>query len=225
MIKFEKVQFQKMMKFLCLFICIASITIACDDDDDDDDITNTPPTIASITADPASVTSGGTTTLTVVAEDADGDSLSYTWYKEAGETDEEIPSATTNEYTTEALTEEATYYVIVSDGTDTVTSDAVTITIDNSAPTITSFSASPGTTINSADTATLTVTAEDADGDALSYAWYIRGDTDELIDGATTKEYTTEALTENTSYYVVVSDGTDSETTTVITIEINDAIK
>jgi hypothetical protein len=46
---------------------------------------NNAPVILSCTADPAAVPAGGTTTLSAVAEDGDGDALTYAWTADAGQ--------------------------------------------------------------------------------------------------------------------------------------------
>ena len=51
----------------------------CEDEDKGTDPQNHPPVITSIEADPDTFYAEDTTTITVIADDADGDALSYAW--------------------------------------------------------------------------------------------------------------------------------------------------
>ncbi|HUU45018.1 MAG TPA: hypothetical protein VM118_04730 [Acidobacteriota bacterium] len=59
--------------------CGAAIVLGCGDDGKSVDPDNNPPTIVSITAAPDTFVANHSSTITVVAEDSDGDALNYVW--------------------------------------------------------------------------------------------------------------------------------------------------
>lgn len=116
---------------------------------------------------------GGTNTFTATGSDADGDSLTYTWYVN-GSKQEYLPS--TNKFSLIATPSEETEYLIrveASDGRgwgyDEIT---VTSRASNYAPVIT-LSPSTNITIGANKTNIFSVLATDTNGDSLTYRWYI----------------------------------------------------
>jgi hypothetical protein len=79
---------------------------------------NFPPTISSVTATPASVVAGGTVELEVVAEDPDGDPLTYLWSATDGVFD--VVDAPVVVWTAPAVVGDYSITIGVSDGTTTV---------------------------------------------------------------------------------------------------------
>lgn len=73
--------------FIILLILATGLFWAgCGGDDDDNPASsgNHAPVITSMTAEPDTMAAGETITITAVAEDSDGDSLSYSWEADAG---------------------------------------------------------------------------------------------------------------------------------------------
>ncbi|MBN2798984.1 MAG: hypothetical protein JXX28_07530, partial [Deltaproteobacteria bacterium] len=126
------------------------------------------PTIASITATPPYAAPGSLISVEVLAFDADGDPLTYTWSdSEAWE----MAAADSSNLVTAPMAYGAvnTLSVTVSDGYgETVTGDIVLSTEANQAPELHAFTASPPVTGPSGQIA-LSVSA--SDDDALSYRW------------------------------------------------------
>lgn len=183
-----------------------------------------------------------TVVLTATGYDSNEGNLTYAWYiVEESETDSEkstgsnigfdlgidngtlIEGATGVSYITEPISETTTYYVIVSNGEKEITSAPIEIVVNN-APTV-EITALPSA-ISGSQTALLTAEANDIDDDAtLTYQWY---KDDAIIDGATEATYTTPIANEivgDSSYYVIVSDGSHATTSNTIVIEATHAIE
>lgn len=166
----------------------------------------TPPTI---TTQPASVsiTSGGTTTLTVVP--AGTAPFTYQWYEgNAGTTTNPVSGATSASFKTPALTATKTYWVRVTNSVSSKNSTAATVTVTSTPPAITSHPAS--VSISSGTTGTFTVVAS---GTApFTYQWYEgeSGTTTAPIAGAISNSYTTGALTASKSFWVRVTNSASS---------------
>ena len=78
---------KKNAMFSMFIVIIGALFVAgCGDDDDDTEITNSQPIIDRVIV-PESVKAGETVKLEVVAHDADGDELSYSWEVSAGTVD------------------------------------------------------------------------------------------------------------------------------------------
>jgi hypothetical protein len=77
------------------FILVAAVS-GCGSDDKPNESGNNPPTIQSITADPDTFHMSEFSTITVIAEDPDGDELHYTWNHRHGESILEWVSASGN---------------------------------------------------------------------------------------------------------------------------------
>ncbi|MBR5677154.1 MAG: hypothetical protein IKX20_03350, partial [Paludibacteraceae bacterium] len=166
--------------------------------------------------------------LSVTATAGDISKISYQWYRaeydENGcETDYLIENATEAQYTTENLTSELThaeYRCIVSDGNENSCSVWIYVYIDNN------FSAWPTDSSNNYYTcyltveknasADLSVSTDAKDTSKISYQWYHLelceneyGTYDDFlpIEGATSAQYSTESITNETDYYCYVTDG------------------
>jgi hypothetical protein len=153
-----------------------------------------------------SIPSGQSASLSVTANGTAP--LAYQWYQGgSGNTTSPIAGATSSAYTTLGLTQSTDYWVRVSNGCGHADSVTVTVTVTATctAPAVT---AQPGSqSILSGQSATLSITAT---GTApLSYQWYrgVSGDTGSPISGATSSSITTPGLTQNSSYWVRVSNG------------------
>lgn len=192
---------------------------------------NLAPVIESATVSTATVGyRGAEITLSVVASDREGVTLSYQWLQVNG-TLHYASFGTPTESVTKAVipesTEDRTYefQVEVSDGLTTVTSDVITVRQRNlSIPVITAVTASPASVGPEGGTATLTVVADDPDGDPLSYSWtQIVGSmpTVPIVgSGKATAEITLGSVLENFGYpkpedsvflfKIEVSDGTET---------------
>lgn len=159
-------------------------------------VENNPPVITSTKASNLKTKSA---TVTVTATDADGDTLSYTLVVANNKT---YTNSDGIFYVT-GLTRGTTYSYTakVSDGKATTTKTDSFTTLSNTDPTL-SVSVS-GETESSV---TITATGSDADGDTLQYTLTINGHT---YGPSTTKSWTEEELTRNTSYpyKVTVTDG------------------
>ena len=176
---------------------------------------NSAPTIVSCAAEPATVAVGTDATLTVDAEDDDGDDLTYTWSADSGQ----FPAGTDGEsvtWTPPAQMGTYTVTVTVDDGTDTAT-DTIQIEVtvpQNSAPTIVSCNADPATIAVGTST-TLTVDAVDDDGDDLTYTW--SADTGQFPSGTDGESVTWTPPAQMGTYTVTVTvdDGADTTEDTI----------
>ena len=91
---------------------------------------NSPPVISSLTANPESVDVNGTSTITAVATDPDGDALTYTWVAAGGSI--ESQSGNTVEWKAPDEAGSCTVTVFVSDGVNPAVSKAVSISVAGS---------------------------------------------------------------------------------------------
>jgi hypothetical protein len=185
-----------------------------------------PPTV---TTQPASQTiaSGATASLSVVAAHevgGTGGAFSYQWYVGvSGVTTSPSGGATASTFTTPALVTTTNYWVRVQDANGTVYSNTATITV-NSVPTPPTITTQPSSqTIGFGATAALSVAAS---GPGLSYQWYAgaSGVTANPV-GANSSSYTTAALTNNTKYWVRVSNinGSADSAAAEITVAFTDS--
>ncbi|GEM_PF-3102049 len=90
---------------------------------------NVAPVISSLTADPSSVVSGGSTEITCTATDANGDDLTYTWTKTGG-----ILSSTTGSSVTWTAPNNVSTHTITCTVSDGEFSDAELIQINVTSP-------------------------------------------------------------------------------------------
>ena len=172
--------------------------------------------IISLTASDSLVVAGGSVLLVCTAADDDGDNLSYIWKSASGTL---TPSG--NEATWVAPLKTGIYFIscTVVDGAGA--SDAATIAIEviigNTEPVIISLTAD-NTTMSPGGTVSLTCTAEDDDGDILTYSW-------ECTDGSFTPNGSTATWTapDSPGTYSIsctVVDGVGASDTATIAIEI-----
>jgi len=144
---------------------------------------NHAPVITSTTAQPATITAEGSTTLTCAATDSDGDTLSFQW---SGGGAFSTPTVASTDWTIETPGT-FTLTCTVSDGRGqqaTGTVDVTVVSAGNQAPIISDITADPTAVAPDADT-TLTCTASDPDGEAMTFAWTGEG-TFATPDAATT---------------------------------------
>lgn len=173
--------------------------------------------IPSTTTQPVSQTiiSGMTATMRVAA--TGNGPLTYQWYiGMSGDTSNPIAGATSNAYTTPPLIASTNYWVRISNGCGAT--DSVTAVITVCTPAL--ISTNPASqSINEGETATLFVIAG---GDAPQYQWYegMSGDTSRPITGATSESYTTPPLSEDTSYWVRVTNSCGSADSSAATITV-----
>ncbi len=132
---------------------------------------NRAPQIKSITVEPTTtIYAGQEATITVVAEDPDGDSLTYQWQHTGTAT--LTSNGNIAKFTAQAFGE----YIVtvtVSDGKGGTITNRVTINVvdpDNQDPTITSLATDKQEAVLGEDV-NLVVVAEDQDGDNLTYNW------------------------------------------------------
>ncbi|NCG21433.1 MAG: hypothetical protein GWP91_20675 [Rhodobacterales bacterium] len=155
------------------------------------EVLNTPPALASVGLSPANPLISDTLTCTPFgASDADGDSVTsnYAWFVNGS-----VIAPTTNTLDAPDFSNGDDVYCIVTpnDGSDDGASvQSNTVTVDNTAPTIASVTLTPGTAYEDTSLTCAPVGANDADGDALTfaYAWTVNGlaigATSSTLDGA-----------------------------------------
>ncbi len=131
---------------------------------------NAAPVLSSVTANPPSVQKGGDVVVTAFATDAEGDALTYAWTAPADWT---LAGNGAQVTLTAPATPGAsgTLAVTVTDAFGATASSSVLLsTLPNQRPTVSSIAASPGT-VQKGGSSTVSVSASDADGDALMYTW------------------------------------------------------
>jgi hypothetical protein len=169
----------------------------------------------------ATVSQGGSLTLSVAASVTDGGTLSYQWYKNTANSyngSSPINSATGSSY--EPLTTttgDVYYYVMVTNTNMTVngspssseTSARAKVTVNtqiNAAVPVISPQP-PNITVNEGASVTLTVAASSSDSGVLSYQWYSNTTNSNTggspISYATGASYTTPPAAAGTTYYYV----------------------
>jgi serralysin len=112
--------------------------------------------------------------------------------------------------------------LVVSDGTNIVANTLTVVVIPNTAPVITDVTADQ--TVDERTAVTLTVTATDADNDALTYRWVVNGATVTLTgDTSDTVSFTAPDVTTatNLTVQVFVTDGFDEISSEIRTITVN----
>jgi LmbE family N-acetylglucosaminyl deacetylase len=141
---------------------------------------NGPPVLtAGPTASPGTIVSNQTSSLSVTANDPEGDPLTYVWTATSGSV---AGSGATGVYTPAVVSVPTTVEVsvVVSDGFGGSASGTATITVNprpNSVPVLNSGPAAIPSTITSDEVSNLSATASDADGDTLTYSWTATGGT------------------------------------------------
>jgi hypothetical protein len=130
---------------------------------------STPPTI-SCSANPSTVTQGGTAVITAVAGSPEGRTLTYSWSVSSGTISGRGSSATLNTTGTTASTITVTCKVVDNQGLTATATTVVTVNAPPSAPPTISCSANPAT-ITQGSTAVITAVASSPEGRTLSYSW------------------------------------------------------
>ncbi|MDD5224935.1 MAG: PQQ-binding-like beta-propeller repeat protein [bacterium] len=135
---------------------------------------NLAPVISAITASPNPVEKQGSTTITVTANDPNGDGLNYVWSVPTdwsitgGDGTAQITVSAPDQYSNNGI---AT--VTVSDGQGGSVDGSIAVaTVANLAPVIASVGAYPGM-VAKGGTVTLGATATDPNGDSLACTWYV----------------------------------------------------
>ena len=179
---------------------------------------NRRPVIWSIVADPAAAVPGESQTVTVDAEDLDGEDLSYEWTVPSGwsgsSDSSELVLTSPDSYG-----QSGTVEIEVSDGYDTQSASVSVSTVQAVDPSITSFGADANVVPRSGST-TVTVDASHAYDEALSYEWNIEG-SGWSLDGSGTSA-TVQAPDDPGSMAtvsVVVSDDHGGEASAALTLE------
>lgn len=182
----------------------------------------------SITAQPipTTITSGGTTTLTVAV--AGSSPTSYQWYQgPLGETANPVGTNSAS-FTTPALTSTTSYWARITSAAGSINSTLATVTVNQPvvAPGITTQPAS--ITITSGSTATLTVAAS---GTApLTYQWYqgysglMTTPVGENSPSFTTPVLTTLTFTTFQNYWVRVSNAAGSVDSAAVTVTVTQPV-
>jgi hypothetical protein len=150
---------------IAALLAVSMAIIGCGDGDNE----NHAPVIDNLIA-PDKVDAGASVEFQVIAHDADGDALTYTWKVEAGQ----LSSAAVRNVTWTAPPENKSVNITVrvSDGVNKPVIESKTITVvvrSNSSPTIDELIVP--NKVHAGDSVELQVKAHDADGDALTYAW------------------------------------------------------
>src|SRR5581483_1246052 len=179
----------------------------------------TAPSITTVSATPASLTPGSSTTLTVIAA---GTSLSYQWFKgNSGDTSNLIPGATNSSFT-DTPSATTSYWVRVSSGCGAAAANSQTVTVTVSSncvpPAISPLPSAIG--IYTGTSATLTVTAT-AGTAPLHYQWFqgTKGDTSKPV-GTDSASFTTGPLTSDTNYFVTVQNACGTVSSETLTIKV-----
>ena len=185
---------------------------------------NRPPQITALVAEPGDVLPGKTAAVKSTSVDPDGDTLSYAWQASGGTirgTDAQVT------WTAPATAGQYTITCTVSDTEQAQASKEVIITVSaagTGAPTISSLSADKND-VAPGGTATLTCTAQDPDGDPLSYSWQASGGT--ITGPGSQVAWTAAAQTGRYTVTCTVSDGkggqavkTVAVTVTTTTVEV-----
>ena len=137
---------------------------------------NDAPTIDATTpsTSPVVMFEGESKSFTVTASDIDGDALSYTWYLDGtGQPLEEESQYTLEVQVTEELARSVVVRVVVSDGNGGTDEHSWTVDIDNTnlAPTVSITNPATAAEFGTEEDITFSSTANDPDGDTLTYSW------------------------------------------------------
>jgi len=181
-----------------------------------------PPVITSASATPSTAQPGTPVTLAV---DATGSSLTYQWFRGAsGDTSNPISGATSSTFTdTPAAAGTFLYWVKVGSGCGTATANSNTVTV-----TITSQCVPPtivqptNIEILFGEKATLTVTPL-AGSEPLHYSWFqgAKFDTSHPVGTDSPTLVTPSALTQDTPFFVNVSNACGNINSETITVKVN----
>ena len=181
-----------------------------------------PPVITSASATPAAAQPGTPVTLAV---DASGSSLTFQWFRGAsGDTSNPISGATASTFAeTPAAAGTFLYWVKVSSGCGTATANSNTVTVTiTSACVPPSIVQPPNQEILFGEKPTLTVTTL-AGSEPLHYAWFqgAQFDTSHPIGTDSPTVTTPSALTQDTQFFVNVSNICGNVNSQTITVKVN----
>ncbi|HLL02695.1 MAG TPA: tandem-95 repeat protein [Myxococcaceae bacterium] len=139
---------------------------------------NRPPVLTTPVATPDTVDSRGIVSLSTSASDPDSDPITYAWTQEPATPAGSFTDATAfNPIWFAPRVPTQTVFslrVTASDGRGGTDTETVPVTVRayvNNAPAISAGPSASATTVNEQQSITLSVTAEDPDGDPLTYAW------------------------------------------------------
>ena len=201
------------MVVLLITVIAVTMGVACDKANQD-------PSISDLSADPETVIAGDTATLSCVASDPDGDTLSYAWTCSGGDITGTVSTVT---YTALDVGGSYTIGVTVSDGNGGTADESITVVVVvNNAPVISGVTANP-TMVVGGDNADITCDVIDPDFDVLSYSWSCTGGS--ISGSGNAVSWTAPSADGNYSITATVSDGkggTDSQSVTV-TVSTNHA--
>ena len=164
---------------------VTTVVIAAQSVNAPTDFVNTVPVIDSLVVSSTSIAPGETVTAKVQAHDDQvKDTITYAWSANPAGANFSAPTATTTTWTAPATEGDVTLTIQVKDNHDASTSASIVIHVSNANgtgqadvnvkfnnwPVVSDVLATPGWITLGAPTA-LSVTANDADGDTLSYLW------------------------------------------------------
>ena len=181
-----------------------------------------------------SVTSGDTVTLAGSGTDADSHPLTYQWSQVSGTT-VSLSDSTAASPTFEAITlavgapaETLVFQLIVNDGFDDSVADQVSITVNPPANTAPIANAGPDQAVDGGTTVTLSGSATDPDGQAITYAWSQTGGTAVTLSSTTAASPTFTAPSMaigdpdiTLTFSLIVNDGVASSSADSVTITVS----
>ncbi len=185
---------------------------------------NRPPTISAVSIEPDSVQIARNSTVRLSAEaaDPDGDSLEYKWAATGGSFDNVAGHRAT--WRSPELTGSFTVTVTVTDGRGGTTTSETTFTvITNQAPGITALTAAPSSVAPGGHVA-VTASAEDPDGDPVTYQWVADGGQITGVGSTVTWIAPDVSAGEKTNYTITVTADDGRGGTAAKTIDIGIAI-
>ena len=185
----------------------------------------TPPHItAGPTATPTTISDLQTSSLSVTASDADGDTLTYSWVPASGSISGTGATVTFVPPTVGSTTS-VRIDVQVTDGRGGSATGFVNVSVTsaNRAPQITAGPTATPSSITDAQTSSLSVSATDADGHALTYAWTPAGGS--ISGSGSTVTFTPPHVLSTTSYRidVLVTDGHGGSATGFVNVSVSPA--
>jgi len=182
------------------------------------ELVNHPPVISGLTANSSSIDINQSISITCIATDPDGDTLTYTWAKNGG-TISGSGSAVT--WTAPATAGTYTITCTVSDGKGGEDSESANISVSeiNHPPVISSLTANPSS-IDINQSSTITCIAYDPDGDTLTYTWAKNGGT--ISGSGSTITWTAPSSAGTYTITCTVSDGHGGQDSESVNIIAND---
>lgn len=162
---------------------------------------NSPPVISSLVPNPARISTGTASAITCTASDADADTLTYTWSAASGTI---VGTGSTINWTAPVSSGNYTISVTVSDSYGGSVQTSTNVAATNIPPAISSIVPTP-ISVSPGEVSTITCTASDVNGDALTYTWYAASGT--ISGTGSTIYWTAPASTSTYAVGVTVSDG------------------